>query len=100
MAFHKDQTKRKPNLVLSVMVLVNLVLLVLALGCAPVMIVVSGKPFESPRKPTHRTSELQGWFVSKERGGLSTHSTRSQHPKKTQQNKPGGIKSEHLRFKS
>ena len=46
MAFHKDRTKRKPNLVLSVMVLVNLVLLVLALGCAPVMIVVSGKPFE------------------------------------------------------
>ena len=46
MAFHKDRTRRKQNLVLSVMVLVNLVLLVSELGFVPAMIVVFGKPFE------------------------------------------------------
>jgi|GEM_PF-1369044 len=46
MAFHKGRLKRKPNLVPSVMVLVNLVLVVSALGYAHVMIVVFGNPFE------------------------------------------------------
>ena len=77
-----------PNLAHNVMVLVNLVRLVSALGYAHVMIVVSGEPFESLRKPTYRTSELQGWFVSRERVGTprETPTTSEGNPKQISQN--------------
>lgn len=77
-----------PNLAHNVMVLVNLVRVVGALGYAHVMIVVFGKPFESLRKPTHRTSGLQGWFVSRERVGTprETPTTSEGNPKQISQN--------------
>jgi hypothetical protein len=88
-----------PNFVHSVMVLGNLVLLVSALGCVPVMIVACGKLSKFPIKPSIGCTSANLGSVD-ETGGRSTRSTHTQHPKKTQQNKSGGIKSVQQKFKS